>query len=737
MGGKASEPAEIVPPLSDHARFVAWARAYRGEDDIRVRREAEDAAVKLLDDKAGRMTLEDAERLGRLFNTHSRDGQVRYDRFAPAFHGATLQRVVEDLDTFNRQVQRLWSTPEEGALTVLDEILKNHYLFPGAGRSLTTMLFYLRDRDRFVPWLNSTHRGLAALAGFKGSKRQGGAKAYLAYCAEARQFAAAHDLKPQEIDGALALAGRISQQQQQSGATPHQSLALPADAFNFLSDLRSNNNGGWMAANRGRYAKSLRDPFRAIMEAVAERYIVGLDPQLNTKVKSGQVLASIRKRFPNAEGAYHPYYWGAFSRGRRQVDAQLYVLIDGDGLRVGVAFGGLPDEQLERLRVTASPLVEALWAGLDAIRDRLTFWLDDWPPPKVIDVREPSELETWMHGSRPTVHVTFPRDDPLVASERLVDEIGLVLTTLHPLAALAWGDPVAIGDGASELEDEDDVGERYTLVQLAHDTRLPIEDLEEWAEMLAQPSKRQAILYGPPGTGKTYVAQRLGKHLAMPDGEVTTVQFHPSYSYEDFIEGLRPDDQSEQFRYVIRNGTFTQFCDAARKKPRATFAFIIDEVNRADLGSVLGELMMLLEYRGEKLPLPYSQRQFSIPPNVVLLATMNTADRSLALVDFALRRRFHTIEMPPSRSVLVAHLAPLGEEGQLALDFFDRVQADVDSRDFSPGHSYWMGDDVSAEGLRRLWRYELKPYLAEYWFEHRTRLDTLEHAVGELLGEGA
>jgi hypothetical protein len=164
---------------------------------------------------------------------------------------------------------------------------------------------------------------------------------------------------------------------------------------------------------------------------------------------------------------------------------------------------------------------------------------------------------------------------------------------------------------------------------------------------------------------------------------------------------------------------------------------VIDEVNRADLGSVFGELMMLLEYRGEKLTLPYSQRPFSIPKNVVVLATMNTADRSLALVDFALRRRFHTIEMLPNREVLVGHLARTQDDFEVAVRMFDLLQKEVDSPEFAPGHSYWMGDDVTPDGLRRVWRYELRPYLAEYWFEHRSRLDALEKAVGELVGEEA
>jgi MoxR-like ATPase len=729
--------ADQAPDLADVQEFVDWTRAYRGPDHIAVRRAAEDDARQLLDELAGQMTHEDAQRLGRLLNTDGRAGEVRHDRFTPAFVGATLQKVTGDLDTFNRQVERLWDTDEQIALATLDEILKDPGAMPGAGRSLPSVLFYLRDRDRFVPWLRSTHRGLAALTGFKSQGRQGGAKTYLAYCEQARAFADTHGLASQEIDGVLAIAGAVFQQREQKSATSSSPPTLSEDAFTFLADLRADNTNEWMTENRSRYENSLRGPFKALMQAVAEQHIVDLDPALNTTIKTGEVLGSIRKRFPDEAGQYNTYFWGAFSRHRKQRDVQLYVRIDWNSLRVGAALGTAPKDAIERFRDGIKQGADVAWAVLEPVRDRLTFWLDDGPPPKEIRVTGPDDLLRWAEGASPTVLELFEPDDPLVTSKGLVDEVGLVLTTLYPIAALGWGEPLEESASTEEESDAESEEADYTLVQVAHDTHLPIEDLEEWVAMLASPRKRQAILYGPPGTSKTFVAKKLGQHLASPGGEVLTVQFHPSFSYEDFIEGLRPDESASELRYAVRPGIFTEFCDRARRKPSATFVFLIDEVNRADLGSVLGELMMLLEYRGERLPLPYSQRPFSIPKNVVVLATMNTADRSLALVDFALRRRFHTIEMAPSREILAEHLASTGEDGGLVLKFFDLLQKEVDSRDFAPGHAYWMGDDISADGLRRLWRYELRPYLAEYWFEHRSRLDSLEGSVGELLGEEA
>lgn len=161
---------------------------------------------------------------------------------------------------------------------------------------------------------------------------------------------------------------------------------------------------------------------------------------------------------------------------------------------------------------------------------------------------------------------------------------------------------------------------------------------------------RQGLFYGPPGTGKTHVARQLARHLASSPAHVQLAQFHASYSYEDFIEGLRPEPLADTgiLRDSVRPGLFQEFCNRARTARDETFVFIIDEMNRADLAAVFGELLMLLEYRGEVVVLPYSQQRFSLPRNVVVLGTMNTADRSLALVDFALRRRFNAFPLAPS-----------------------------------------------------------------------------------------
>ncbi len=286
------------------------------------------------------------------------------------------------------------------------------------------------------------------------------------------------------------------------------------------------------------------------------------------------------------------------------------------------------------------------------------------------------------------------------------------------------------------LAGKNETGATPSLLTVSKKTYLPIEQLEEWEQLLRGP-KRQALFYGPPGTGKTFLAKNLASYLVGDKGLLGKAQFHPSYSYEDFIEGLRPVvTKSDTMTYQVRPGAFRRFCDKVRDLP-GQHVFIIDEINRAEMGAVLGELMLLLEYRTEEVELPYSQEMFSIPSNLIVLATMNTADRSLALVDFALRRRFHAFELLPSREVLQLWSAGRGDGADLVLKFFDLVQEAVVDSSYAPGQSYWMIKELTAPELLKVWKYELYPYLAEYWFEHKSRLVQLDLQVRELLAEEA
>ena len=194
-----------------------------------------------------------------------------------------------------------------------------------------------------------------------------------------------------------------------------------------------------------------------------------------------------------------------------------------------------------------------------------------------------------------------------------------------------------------EKKDESDGPD---LDALAEDVFIEAEDLETIVDLLQD--KKQVIFQGPPGTGKTYLARKLAECLAGRDDRVRLVQFHPSYAYEDFVQGYRPTLQGGQAGFALRDGPLREMAKLSKKSKEKHF-LIIDEINRGNLAKILGELYFLLEYRDDGIRLQYTNKPFSLPPNLYIIGTMNTADRSIALVDLALRRRFHFVEFHPDK----------------------------------------------------------------------------------------
>ena len=186
-------------------------------------------------------------------------------------------------------------------------------------------------------------------------------------------------------------------------------------------------------------------------------------------------------------------------------------------------------------------------------------------------------------------------------------------------------------------------------------------ELQKIADLLWE--RKQVIFYGPPGTGKTYLANKLARHLT-EDGAVKLVQFHPSYTYEDFFEGFRPEPGgSGTLTFTLRAGPFRDFAEAAQANPTTPYILIIDEINRANLAKVFGELYFLLEYRDESISLQYSpDKEFTLPENLFLIGTMNTADRSIARIDTAMRRRFAFVELDPRIPPVQGPARPLAGE---------------------------------------------------------------------------
>lgn len=259
---------------------------------------------------------------------------------------------------------------------------------------------------------------------------------------------------------------------------------------------------------------------------------------------------------------------------------------------------------------------------------------------------------------------------------------------------------------------------------LARRLHVPQEWLQECVDLLRD--RPQLIFYGPPGTGKTYIAKELARHLA-GESNVKIVQFHPAYSYEDFFEGYRPAQQvAGHVGFELRPGPLRTIVDRAIDNPDAVYVLIIDEINRGNLAKIFGELYFLLEYRNESIDLLYGSdnaEPFMLPRNVILIGTMNTADRSIALVDAAMRRRFAFLPLhpsePPTSGILRSWLQATNRTSEAA-DLLDILNARIDDEDFKIGPSYLMRDAVYHEkGLDRVWRTAILPLLEEFHYGDR------------------
>lgn len=267
------------------------------------------------------------------------------------------------------------------------------------------------------------------------------------------------------------------------------------------------------------------------------------------------------------------------------------------------------------------------------------------------------------------------------------------------------------------------------LSDLAEELLVGVDFLEEIDILLKE--KKQVIFQGPPGTGKTYVARRLAECLAGSGERVTLVQFHPSFAYEDFVQGYRPILSDERAGFALRNGPLLTAAERARNDPGSDHFLVIDEINRGNLAKVFGELYFLLEYRDQKMRLQYQtddDEEFSLPKNLYIIGTMNTADRSIALVDLALRRRFYFVEFHPDdepiKGLLRKWLETKAPDMVWVADVIDLANKKLENdRHIAIGPSYFMGTDdqgnaaVSDEtSVRRIWKHSVRPYIEEHLF---------------------
>ena len=288
----------------------------------------------------------------------------------------------------------------------------------------------------------------------------------------------------------------------------------------------------------------------------------------------------------------------------------------------------------------------------------------------------------------------------------------------------------------TELSSDIKLVEPYTKDDFLSEVYMTEERYNALAGVLL--NKLNIILQGAPGVGKTFAARRLAWSIMgeKDDSRIEFVQFHQNYSYEDFMMGYKPAGDSFELKY----GIFYRFCQKAQNQPDKPFFFIIDEINRGNMSKIFGELLMLIEkdYRGTKATLAYNGMPFSVPKNLYIIGMMNTADRSLAMIDYALRRRFSFFDIEPGfdSQGFLAYQNSLNNETLNALiakvkDLNNEIAQDKSlGKGFCIGHSYFCGrTNCTEEWLRAVVDYDILPMLREYWFDETNKLQRWENIL--------
>lgn len=497
----------------------------------------------------------------------------------------------------------------------------------------------------------------------------------------------------------------------------------------------------YMAANR---STAISDQFRAFLEswpAASKEPFTGhpIRGQLSALTDAlsdaaGEVGSSLVSKSSIGAGNWASVPWIAFfdERETRSAQGGVYPVYlfrsDGTGVYLTLDQGGTDivneigrsaaHEELERR-------VEALTAS---VRDQLPSFAIDAKPDLRAGTNLGADYEAGVVASKLYDLDELPDDEVIVSDLKEMLEAYSMLIDERSTPGQA---PVAEGASISEIAALTYTSER---------------ELHQLVDLMTERGKQQVIFEGPPGSGKTYVADLIGRYLSgnpargRPNDRFVTVQFHQSYGYEDFVQGIRPEtDDRGSVRYELRDGVFKALCQRATADPGHRYVVLIDEINRGNISRILGELLLVLEYRDRAVHLSYSApdaEPFAVPPNVFILGTMNTTDRSLSQIDYALRRRFFFYRLMPTRDggapVLrgwlrskVADAEARARVLRLFIALNQKVSAELDEH-FQVGHSYFMTDGIEQEAvMAQTWRYSVMPLLEEYFYNRPNRQELL------------
>jgi len=493
--------------------------------------------------------------------------------------------------------------------------------------------------------------------------------------------------------------------------------------FELLSMLHKDPTKEFYAAYADEFKEYLREPMKRLFAEIAS----GMPPEFSEHLETSRKLFSRIPKNDWGQGGAWDFYWGAFyPKGEKRITAsQLFMLIDRHGVRYGFSHGQYAENSRIWLRdflKSSSPAVKILGDSLSRIPSLVfsapSASVNGTPLEPGSGYRTFDEFVKHIDTAELDLSAHLSSDEILsLSSSELVEKVSIAFKALFPLMSTSQEALASL----FSFEDDDEEEEALPL-----NPPLSLDDIHSstgydhaWIEraVAALRDKKQCVLYGPPGTGKTFLAKKIASHLIGGGfGFCDVVQFHPSYSYEDFIEGLRPVASSTGLlEYILVEGRFKEFCDRARKLSEPC-VLIVDEINRANLSRVFGELMYLLEYREEEITLAGSKEKFSIPSNVFIIGTMNTADRSIALVDHALRRRFAFVHMKPDYDVLSHYHSDTGFSVDGLRKVLEKINKDIGDRNYFIGVSFFLKKDITSS-ISNVWQLEILPYLEEYFFD--------------------
>lgn len=494
--------------------------------------------------------------------------------------------------------------------------------------------------------------------------------------------------------------------------------------FQLLEQLHNNPTQAFYNEHKQEFKNKVELPFQSLMQQTVEY----LRPEILELMETEKGLFSRFNKNDFGKMGTWDFYWGAYypKGGKRTTDPQLSLWINYERLEIGFYIGNYGVAARARFRRNCQENVDKLIEWLSEIVSDSALVIGSHhdvsiTPDGAIVANNKITWIDWLSDPEKSdydLSLILPKEQLLrLSSDQLIDTVAGIYNRFFPFIILATSDnPMPVIAEYLGIKEKPKIQPLYSLEQCSEETGLNLIELKKWVKAIER--KKQVILYGPPGTGKTFIAEKLASHLiGGGDGFCKLVQFHPEVSYEDFIQGIRPKTLPEGgLYYPLVEGRFIEFCKkaATREKP---CVLIIDEINRANLARVFGELMYLMEYRDKEVELSAGSI-FKIPENVRIIGTMNTADRSIALVDHALRRRFAFLPLYPNYTLLKKYhereQTGFATEGLISI--LEELNKQIADRHYAVGTSYFLRKDIATQ-IEDVWQMEIEPYLEEYFFD--------------------